>query len=153
MNLMNKEGIEALRENLRRPYGGVTTFLPTEVQADFIRLSLIKNFKGMEERNDSIWLNAGKQGWQIRNRETCVPVLVRTSDKKGWLFLTHHFLDSSSRELRRGESDVLVEYKGGMREYVGHDGIVINPGDWEFNHLNELIGGRWVNKNRGNKTK
>ena len=145
MKLLDQKAMHSLRAALRRPYGGVTTFLPTEAQADVIRLSLLKNFEGMQERGDSIWIDTGRKVW--------APVLIKKRDKSGWLFLTHHFLENNRRDVSRGECDVLLEYGGGLRHYVDGSGFPINPDHYEFNDLGELIGGRWVARHIKSKNK
>ena len=135
--------MSAYRESLKRTHGGVTTFLPTEAQAGLLRVSLLRNFDDMEERGDAIWYEAGEKVWGLHNpKETCAPVLIKNK-KNNWLFLTHHFLDNSRRDLRRGESDVLLQYGGGFREFVDEFGFLIEEGDYQFNNLGELINGHW----------
>lgn len=140
---LNKKQLSDFRAQLKRPYGGVTTFLPSEPQADIIRMSLLKNFDRIEERGESIWFDTGV----IRNKEhavknTWAPVLIK--HKAGyWLFLTHHILNASKRDVARGESDVFVEWGGGAREFYAKGGIWIAPEDYVFNDLGELTGGSW----------
>ena len=92
MNLLNKRDLGDMREFLKRTHGGVTSFLPTESQADLIRMSLLKNIQGMHERGQEIWYETEEQIWAVHDpKETCAPVLVKKRDGSGWLFLTHHF--------------------------------------------------------------
>jgi len=143
MITLNKKDLSSFRADMRRTFGGVTTFLPTEAEASIIRISLIKNFPDMEERGEGIWFDTKV----IRNKErgvrnTWVPILVK--HKQGhWLFLTHHILNNSLRDMARGESDVFVLYGGGARKFYAKGGVLIDPEDYEFDDLGELTGGTW----------
>ena len=147
MIIYDKKQLAMLRANMRRPFGGVTTFIPSNFQADLIRRSLLANFN-TKELGDQIWFDTGEP-ISNKNNNTWAPVLIKHIEDH-WLFLTHHILHLSKACRFRAECDhYTADAIAGRTNVRGmvfrdEDGVALAPEDFVYNDLGETSEGKWM---------
>lgn len=147
MRIMATEELSIMRSDMRRPFGCSDSFLPSNAQADLIRICLHEHYK-CEDRGDAVYFFTGRQVWKQKNpKELWAPVLVKRRDGR-WLFLTHWLLHKRNKDMLRANSDIFEYYRPPHAFFEDYRGEVIRPEEYLYDDLGELMGGKWVMHSR-----